>query len=48
VARQATPDALVATLREQLADMRSQRDAWQAQAERLAIVGQPSPAPPMT
>ena len=33
----AQPDALVAELRAQLADMRAQRDAWQQQAERLAL-----------
>src|SRR5262249_4212327 len=35
-------NAMVAELRAQLADMRSQRDAWQAQAERLAL-GAPKP-----
>src|SRR5262249_37656035 len=42
----ATTDALVAELRAQLAEMRSQRDAWQGIAERLAL-GTPkaSPAP---
>ena len=33
----ATADALVAELRAQLADMRTQRDAWQQQAERLTL-----------
>jgi hypothetical protein len=35
----AQADALVAELRAQLADMRSQRDAWQAQAERRVLRG---------
>ena len=38
----AQADALVADLRAQLADMRSQRDAWQGVAERLAL-GAPAP-----
>jgi excisionase family DNA binding protein len=38
----ATTDALVATLRERLADMRQDRDHWRGMAERLAL---PSPAP---
>jgi excisionase family DNA binding protein len=37
-------DALIAELRAQLADMRAQRDAWQAQAERLALAA-PKPEP---
>jgi len=40
----AQTDALVADLRAQLADMRSQRDAWQEQAQRLAL-GAPKPEP---
>ena len=36
-------DAVVAELRAQLADMRSQRDAWQGIAERLALS---APKPP--
>jgi hypothetical protein len=39
VRQDAHADALVAELRAQLADMRSQRDAWQGIAERLAGVG---------
>jgi hypothetical protein len=35
--RDAQTDALVAELRAQLAEMRSQRDAWQGIAERLAL-----------
>jgi hypothetical protein len=38
-------DALVAELRAQLAEMRSQRDAWQGIAERLAL-GAPKPELP--
>jgi hypothetical protein len=37
VPEHAQPDALVAELRAQLAEMRSQRDAWQGIAERLAL-----------
>jgi excisionase family DNA binding protein len=37
-------DALVADLRAQLAEMRTQRDAWQGIAERLAL-GSPKPEP---
>ena len=33
----ATTDALVAELRDQLAEMRAQRDAWQGVAERIAL-----------
>jgi hypothetical protein len=40
----AQTDALVAELRAQLAEMRSQRDAWQGIAERLAL-GAPKPEP---
>jgi hypothetical protein len=36
-------DALVAELRDQLAEMRAQRDAWQSVAERLALAA-PKPA----
>jgi hypothetical protein len=39
----AQADALVAELRAQFAEMRSQRDAWQRVAERLAL-GAPKPA----
>jgi hypothetical protein len=35
----AQADAVVAQLRAQLAEMQSQRDAWQAIAERLALRG---------
>jgi excisionase family DNA binding protein len=40
-------DALIAELRAQLAEMRSQRDAWQGIAERLALSAPkpPEPAP---
>jgi hypothetical protein len=38
-------DALVAELRAQLTEMRSQRDAWQGIAERLAL-GAPKPPEP--
>ena len=41
----AATDALVAQLRDQLAEMRAQRDAWQGVAERLAL-GAPKPEPP--
>jgi excisionase family DNA binding protein len=41
----AQTDALVAELRAQLAEMRSQRDAWQGIAERLAL-GAPKPPEP--
>lgn len=48
----ATTDALVATLREALADMRSQRDDamsqrdhWRGMAERLALPAPPQPQP---
>jgi hypothetical protein len=40
----AQADALVAELRAQLAEMRSQRDAWQSIAERLALAA-PKPEP---
>jgi hypothetical protein len=43
VPQDAQTDALVADLRAQLADMRSQRDAWQGIAERLALS---APKPP--
>ena len=33
----ATTDALMAELRDQLAEMRAQRDAWQGISERLAL-----------
>jgi hypothetical protein len=33
----ALADALVAELRAQLAELRAQRDSWQAMAERLAL-----------
>jgi excisionase family DNA binding protein len=39
----AQADALIAELRAQLAEMRSQRDAWQGIAERLALS---APKPP--
>lgn len=32
------PDALVLQLRQQLSDMREDRDAWREQAQRLALV----------
>lgn len=35
----AAADALVALLREQLTDMRQDRDAWRDQAQRLALPG---------
>jgi hypothetical protein len=36
----------VVELRDQLAEMRAQRDAWQAQAERLALAAlKPKPEP---
>ena len=38
-------DAMVADLRAQLADMRSQRDAWQGIAERLALSAPTPPEP---
>lgn len=45
----AATDAMVALLREQLADMRSQRDRWQAEADKWAdqarIAVQALPAP---
>jgi excisionase family DNA binding protein len=41
----AQTDALVAELRAQLADMRSQRDAWQGIAERLALSAPRPPEP---
>ena len=43
----AQTDTLVAELRAQLAEMRSQRDAWQGIAERLALSAprQPEPEP---
>ena len=37
VLQAAQPDLLVSELRAQLAEMRAQRDAWQQQAERLAL-----------
>ena len=43
--RDAQTDALVAELRAQLAEMRSQRDAWQGIAERLALSA-PKPTEP--
>jgi excisionase family DNA binding protein len=50
VPEDAQADQLVAELRAQLAEMRSQRDAWQGIAERLALGGpkpeQPAPKPP--
>jgi hypothetical protein len=45
VPQDAQTDALVAELRAQLAEMRSQRDAWQGIAERLAL-GAPKPPEP--
>jgi excisionase family DNA binding protein len=45
VPQAAQADALVALLREQLADMRGQRDAWQEQAQRLALAA-PKPRRP--
>jgi hypothetical protein len=49
VPQDAQTDALVAELRAQLAEMRSQRDAWQGIAERLALgAPKPEPAKPMT
>ena len=44
VPQDAQTDALVSELRAQLAEMRSQRDAWQEQAQRLAL-GAPKPEP---
>ena len=49
--RDATADAMVALLREQLADMRQQRDHWQTEAadwKRQAqnLLPSPQPAPP--
>jgi hypothetical protein len=41
----AQTDAMVADLRAQLADMRSQRDAWQGIAERLALNAPKPPEP---
>jgi excisionase family DNA binding protein len=41
----AQTDALVAELRAQLAEMRSQRDAWQGIAERLALSAPKPPEP---
>jgi hypothetical protein len=41
----AQTDALVAELRAQLAEMRSQRDAWQGIAERLAPSAPKPPEP---
>ena len=49
--RDATADAMVALLREQLADMRQQRDDWQAEAsdwKRQAQNLLPSPRPAAT
>jgi excisionase family DNA binding protein len=43
--RDAAPDALVAELRAQLADMRSQRDAWQRMAE-ARVLALPAPRRP--
>jgi hypothetical protein len=43
----AQADALVAELRGQLAELRAQRDSWQAMAERLAL-GAPKPQKPAT
>jgi excisionase family DNA binding protein len=49
IASDAATDALVAQLRDQLAEMRAQRDAWQAQAERLALAApKPESAKPLT
>lgn len=47
VHQDAQTDALVLELRAQLAEMRSQRDAWQSIAERLALSAPkpPEPAP---
>jgi ABC-type amino acid transport substrate-binding protein len=45
VPKDATPDALVAELRAQLAEMRQQRDAWQGIAERLALPKPQAPPP---
>ena len=45
VHQDAQTDALVADLRAQLADMRSQRDAWQGIAERLALSAPRPPEP---
>ena len=44
----AQPDALVAELRAQLAEMRAQRDAWQGMAERLALSAPKPPEPVQT
>ena len=41
----AQPNALVAELRAQLAEMRSQRDAWQGIAARLALSAPKPPEP---
>jgi hypothetical protein len=45
VPQHAQTDALVAELRAQLAEMRSQRDAWQGVAERLALSAPKPPEP---
>ena len=45
VPQDAQTDALVAELRAQLAEMRSQRDAWQGIAERLALSAPKPPEP---
>lgn len=45
VPQDAQADALVAELRAQLAEMKSQRDAWQEQAQRLALVAPKPPEP---
>jgi hypothetical protein len=42
----AQADAQVGEFRAQLAEMRSQRDAWHAIAERLALRGPPEPEKP--
>jgi excisionase family DNA binding protein len=45
VPQDAQTDALVTELRAQLAEMRSQRDAWQGIAERLALSAPKPPEP---
>ena len=48
IASDAATDALVADLRDQLAEMRAQRDAWQGVAERLALGPRKPDAKPVT
>jgi hypothetical protein len=42
--RAAVAEERLAELKQALADMRAQRDSWQAQAERLAIAAQARPS----